>query len=576
MEPLDPKTASKRPRSTPVKSWAAEVMGDPVILSLLLAMVTLALYWPATGFEFINYDDTENIVQNTHIHSGLTWDGAIWAFSTAYEGFWQPLMWLSYMLDVTLYGMGSCGFHFTNLLLHAANTVLVFMLFRRLTGAHWPSAMLAALFAWHPLRVESVAWVTERKDVLSTFFGLLTLLMYERYVRKQTSAARAKPAPNSRPSAFNYWLTVALFVCSLMSKPMLVTLPFAMLLLDYWPLRRFEISNPGVHLPALRHLLVEKSPFLTLAAIFSAITLLTQHHSGIVRSLADFPVTSRLENAVMSCLKYIGNVFWPVNLTLYYPRPVYWPGKEITLATGLLVFLCLAAVWMGRKHPYVFTGWFWFAGTLVPVIGLVQSGRHVMADHYVYVPLMGLFIIISWGAAEVLARWKFPKMTIAIVAGLVLTVCAFRTRDQLGYWQNDGAVFRRVLAVTPNNDDAECLARFKLGLYLHRTGCVDEAITNYRRVIQIEPDYLQAHVNLGNALDAAGRLDEAVGEFRTAVRINPRSYMPHYNLGFELGCLGRRDEAIKELRQALRLKPDFAAAEQQLRELEASPPATKP
>jgi tetratricopeptide (TPR) repeat protein len=558
-------------------------MADPVIVCLLLAMVTLALYWPVTGFELINYDDTEYIVENTHIHSGLTWAGATWAVSTGYEGFWQPLTWLSYMLDVTVYGMGPGGFHFTNLLLHAANAVLVFLLFRRLTGAHWPSAMLAALFAWHPLRVESVAWVTERKDVLSTFFGLLALLMYELYERRQTraecresSADCAKRALDSRRSSFDYWLAVALFACGLMSKPMLVTLPFAMLLLDCWPLRRYEISNLGAQLPAFRHLLVEKLPFFTLAAIFSVITFLTQHHGGIVRSLADFPVTSRLENAVMSYLQYIGNAFWPVNLTLYYPRPVFWPGKEITLAVGLLMILCIAAIWMGRKHPYVFTGWFWFAGTLVPVIGLVQSGRHVMADHYVYLPMMGIFLIVSWGSAEVFERWKLPKMILAIMAGLILAACAFRTRDQLGYWQNDGTVFRRVLAVTPNNEYVECLARFKLGLYLHRTGRVDEAIANYRRVIQIEPDNLQAHVNLGNALDAAGRLDEAAGEFRTAVRINPRSYMPHYNLGFELSCLGRHDEAIKELRQALRLKPDFAEAEQRLRELEASPPAAQP
>jgi predicted TPR repeat methyltransferase len=268
---------------------------------------------------------------------------------------------------------------------------------------------------------------------------------------------------------------------------------------------------------------------------------------------------------------YLGKTFWPDNLAIFYPHPGHWPLMRVALATAFVFAAGLAAWYQGRRFPFLITGWFWFLGTLIPVIGLVQVGRQSMADRYTYVPLIGIFIVISWGAAEVTARWKLPKTIIAIVAGLVLIAGFLRARDQLGYWRNDGTVFQRVLAVTPDDNYTEGLARLKLGLYWHRTGRVDEAIDNYRRIIQIEPDNLPAHVNLGNALDAAGRLDEAVGEFRTAVRINPQSYMPHYNLGFELMCLGQRDEAIKELRQAMQIKPDFTEAEQRLRELGVSP-----
>ena len=553
-------------------------MDDPVILCLLLAMVTLALYWPATGFEFINYDDTDYFAKNSHIQNGLGWNGVLWAFGSTEACNWHPLTWLSLMLDVSLFGSGDpAGPHFTNILFHAVNSVLLFWLLRRLTGAHWRSAFVAGLFALHPLNVESVAWLSERKNVLSTFFWLLTLLAYSRYAqwvtsdRRQVTRTNSILSPVTRHPARFYWLALTLFVLGLMSKPMLVTLPFVLLLLDYWPLRRCEPSTLNSQLSTIWRLALEKAPFFLLSAAACVLTLLVQWHGEAVQSAVLFPFGGCVENTFVSYGRYLGKTFWPENLTIFYPHPGHWPLMMVVTAAAFVLAASLAGLCLGRRFPYLITGWFWFLGTLIPVIGLVQVGRQAMADRYTYVPLIGIFIIISWGAAEVFARWKFPKMIIAIMAGLVLTACAFRTRDQLGYWQNDGTVFRRVLAVTPNNDYAECLARFKLGLYLHRTGRVDEAIASYQRVIQIEPDNLQAHVNLGNALDAAGRLDKAVGEFRTAVRINPRSYMPHYNLGFELSCLGQRDEAIKELREALRLKPDFAAAGQRLREMEAAP-----
>lgn len=500
----------------------------------------------------------------------------IWAFSTGYEGFWRPLLWLSYMLDVTLFGMGPGGFHFTNLLLHAVNAVLVFLLFRRLTGAHWPSAIVAALFAWHPLRVESVAWVTERKDTLSTFFGLLALWAYSRYAqcvtgdrwqvtRKKKSRRRDCPV-TCHVSRF-YGLALLFFALGLMSKPMLVTLAFAMLLLDYWPLNRLKPSNLGAQLPAFRRLLVEKVPFFALAAIFSMSTLLLQKHIESVRSLADFPVASRMGNAVMSYVQYLGKTFWPVNLAVFYPPPGHRPWAVVMLAARLLMALSVAAVWIGRKHPFVFTGWFWFAGTLVPVIGLVQTGNQVMADRFTYVPLIGIFIIISWGAAEVFARWKFPKMVIAIMAGLVLTACAFRTRDQLGYWQNGGTVFRHAIAVTQNNYTA-C---YNLGIYLANRGLANEAVDNYHAAIRIDPNRMDPHLNLGIVLEKAGQLNEAAKEYREAVRLDPNSSAAHFNLGCVLGTLGQRNEAIEQFRETLRLKPGFKVAELRLQELGVSP-----
>ena len=559
-------------------------MSDPVILCLLLAMVTLALYWPATSFEFINYDDTDYFVKNSHIQNGLGWNGILWAFGSAEASNWHPLTWLSLMLDVSLFGSGGpAGPHFTNILFHAVNSVLLFWLLRRLTGAHWRSALVAGLFAVHPLNVESVAWVSERKNVLSTFFGLLTLLAYARYVQCVTSGTwqvtRTEAAGSScvtRHSSLFYLLALLFFALGLMSKPMLVTLPFVLLLLDHWPLGRWRMDSFRDWRGRLPRLLLEKAPFFLLSAMACVLTLLVQRQGEAVQSAGLFPFSGRVGNMLVAYSRYLGKTFWPENLTVFYPHPGYWPLSATVPAAAFILAVCLIVVWQGRRFPFLVIGWLWFLGTLIPVIGLVQVGRQAMADRYTYVPLIGIFIVISWGAAEVFARWKFPKMIIAIMTGLVLTAYAFRTRDQLGYWQNDGTIFQRVLAVTPNNDYAECLARFKLGLYLHRTGRVDEAIANYHRVIQIEPDNLPAHVNLGNALDATGRLDAAAGEFRTAVRINPRSYMPHYNLGFELSCLGQRDEAIKELRQALRIKPDFAEAKQRLRELEASPPAAQP
>ncbi len=353
---------------------------QPIVLCLLLVAVTLAVYWPVLRCDFVNYDDPDYFTSNPRVLAGLTSPNMVWAFSTGHTGNWHPLTWLSLMLDATLFGKGPLGPHLTNLLLHAANTVLLFMLLQRLTAANWRSAFVAALFALHPLHVESVAWIAERKDVLSTFFGLLALGAYARYVEKSKV--------QSPKSKVFYGLALLFFALGLMSKPMLVTLPFVMLLLDYWPLKRIAdcglriadskssaLSVVDSPLPKFNRLLVEKWPFFLLSAISCVVTFIVQQKSGTVASLARVSMAGRMENSFVSYARYLGNTFWPVNLAVLYPHPIHWAAGPVVFSLLLVIGLSVAAVWLGRRFPFVFTGWFWFVGTLVPVIGLVQVGN---------------------------------------------------------------------------------------------------------------------------------------------------------------------------------------------------------
>jgi hypothetical protein len=594
MAPSEPTTSPKRSFITRVKSRVAEFMGDPAILCLLLAMVTLSLYWPATRFQFINDDDPGNFVRNPHVQGGLSWEGLLWALGSGELSNWHPMTWLSFMFDVTLFGNSAAGPHFTNILFHAANSLLLFWLLRRLTGAHWRSAFVAGLFALHPLNVESVAWVSERKNVLSTFFWLLTLLAYARYAQwmasdrcQVTRTNSILPSVTRHPSRF-YWLALLFFALGLMSKPMLVTLPFTLLLLDFWPLKRvtgdmWQVASETVEKPStpinreqalnpqlstLWRLALEKAPFFLLSAGACIVTFLVQQQGKAVQSFDHYPIGGRIENAFVSCCRYLGKTFWPENLTVFYPHPGHWPLAAAVPAAIFVLAACLLAFWQGRRFPFLVLGWFWFLGTLVPVIGLVQVGPQAMAERYAYVPLIGIFIIISWGTAGVFVHWRFPKTVIAIATGLVLTACAFRTRDQLGCWQNDGTIFRHVIVVLPDYYKGYLL----LGNYYENQDLLNEAMDNYRATIRINPGNLAAHVKLGTILENVGRTEEAVVEFREAVRIDPHGPEVRYNLGCELIRLGRREEAIEQFTEALRLKPDFAIAEQSLQALGVSPP----
>ncbi len=550
-------------------------MADPAFLCLLLALVTLALYWPATRFQFVSYDDMDYFVKNSHVQGGLGWNGVLWALGSVDMSNWHPLTWLSFMLDVTLFGGGEpAGPHFTNILFHAVNSVLLFWLLRRLTGAHWRSALVAGLFAVHPLNVESVAWVSERKNVLSTFFWLLTLVFYTRYVKKrsrvegrESRADTAVPVLDSQPSTLDYVLALFFFTFGLMSKPMLVTLPFVLLLLDYWPLDRWRMDSFQDWRGRLSRLLLEKAPFFLLSALSCVVTFLVQKRGKAVQTADLFLFGGRVGNAFVAYSRYLGKTFWPENLAVFYPHPGHWPLTTVVSAAAIVLAASVAALCVGRRFPFLITGWFWFLGTLIPVIGLVQVGRQAMADRYTYVPLIGIFIIFSWATAEVATRLKLPRSIFVIVAGLVLIAGVFRTRDQLVCWQNDGTLFRHALAVTRNN----YVAHYNLGLYLANRGLAKEAMEHYRAAIRIDSSRMETHSNLGIVLEQLGEISEAANEYREAVRLEPNSPAAHFNLGCALVNLGQRNEAIEQFRETLRLKPGFKVAELRLQELGISP-----
>jgi tetratricopeptide (TPR) repeat protein len=547
--------------------WVA-VLERPVFICLLLSLVTFAVYWPVIGCKFINYDDPRYITSNPHVQQGLTRESVLWSFNIGYASNWHPLSWLSHMLDVELFGPGPAGPHLVNLILHVANTVLLFLVLRGLTFAHWRSAFVAALFALHPLHVESVAWISERKDVLSTLFFMLTLLCYAKAVTSgRWQVARTQTEPSAIMSPF-YWLALLFFALGLMSKPMLVTLPFVLLLLDYWPLGRmpdltFPAAKPGflnVQLSAVLRLAREKIPFFVLGAISCAITFVAQKSNGTMSSLAHIPAGARVENAFISYARYLGKMFWPTDLAVVYPLPGQWPVAYGVLAMVLVTGLCLAALWFGRKWPFVLTGWFWFLGTLVPVIGLVQVGIQSLADRYTYVPSVGIFIVLAWGGGAVLARWQWPRTMIGIAALLILGACAIRTANQLHYWQNTERLFQHTIAVTKDN----WMAYNVLGSYRVLKGRPEAAVENYRHALQINPDNADILNNLGNVLARQKQTAAAIECFQAALRVAPDLPDTHINLGVVLDALGKKDDAIREYHDALRLAPDNVLARNDL------------
>ena len=599
MPPTPPPGGARPP------SGLARLAGQPVWIGLLLAAAALLVYYPAARFQFVNLDDPIYFTANAHVLKGVTSDGLIWAFTTGYGGNWHPLTWLSHMLDAQLFGPGPAGPHVVNLVFHVANTILLFGLLRRFTGALWRSALVAALFALHPLHVESVAWVSERKDVLSAFFFLLTLWAYGGYARQSESRnpkAEGNPkaeirrngsqstmaAPNSelRASIF-YLLSLLCFALGLMSKPMLVTVPFILLLLDYWPLGRFTVHGPQptvhgpqstVHSPnpesgATPHapaparksqianrkwpfLLAEKLPFFLLSAVSCIVTFIVQKQGGAVQSLIQMPLGLRLGNVPVAYVRYLGKTLWPAGLATPYPRAEHWPLIQVLLAVGLLIGLTLGAVWLSRRFRFVGVGWLWFAGMLVPVIGLVQVGEQSMADRYSYLPLIGLFIILAWGAGEACKRWRLPGVACAVAAGLMLLACAATARRQVGYWRNSETLYHHDLAVSRKN----WAACYNLGWYLDQEGRLDEALDYYRQAIEIEPRNPDPVNNIGVALVAKKQYAEAIPYFQRALKAEPGFYEAHNNIGKALEELGRLDEAISEYRLVLEKKPGHVSA----------------
>ncbi len=554
------KPASKPKPATPITPAPVQARSGLTAWqpALLLALTTILLYWPATHHDFVNFDDDVHVTANVRVQAGLTLENLKWAFLNPVNANWLPLTVLSHMLDCQLYGLKPWGHHLTSVLLHAVNTTLVFLLLRRVTGAMWRSAMVAALFGWHPLHVESVAWVAERKDVLSTYFGLLALIFHACYVEQFK-------VRNPKFKTY-YCLTLFFFACGLMSKAMLVTWPLVMLLLDYWPLQRIgdwrlTISDLKAKRPESPAWLVwEKIPFFVLAAASSVVTFAVQKRGGALEMGENMPIGARCGNALVSYCRYLGKLFWPSKLAVFYPHPGYWPLAEVLLAAGLLTGLSALFWWQRRRFPFLLMGWLWFIGTLVPVIGLVQVGSQALADRYTYIPSLGLIILVVWGAYELTRRWRYHVVGLSLAGGAVMVLCLGLTRQQLWYWQDGETLFRRALAVTENNP----VAHNNLANALLNKGQVDEAITEYRAAIRLKPDYVEARNDLGAILGKTGQIDEAISQLETAIRLKPDYVEARNNLGNAFLGKGRMDEAISQYQEAIRLKPDDAEARNNL------------
>ena len=525
-----------------------------LLICLFLAVITLAVYWQVTNHSFLIYDDSTYVTENRHVQDELTLESVIWALTTTHGGNWHPLTWLSHMFDIRLYGLNAAGHHLTSLFFHIANTLLLFIVFNKMTRDFWQSGFVAALFALHPLHVESVAWVSERKDVLSTFFWVLTMLSYIWYVES--------------PKINRYLFVMLFFILGLMAKAMLVTLPFVLLLLDFWPLKRFQWctdrlckGEKGTAL-AVRNslqLIREKVPLLVPVVLSSIITFKAQLSSGAVSSLEVFSLKVRVANAFVSYASYVVKAIWPVNLAVFYPHPGnLLPWWQTAGSMVLVAAACFGAIGMLKKYPYVFVGWFWYLGTLVPVIGLVQIGSQAMADRYTYVPLIGLFILIAWGTPVLWQRWHQAKIWLAVLATALISILTATTWQQVSYWQNSFTLFTHDVKVTGHNS----LAHYILGLFLDQQGKVDEAMFHYSRSVYLNPissDY-NIFFKMGYILYQQGKLDEAMVHFKESLQRNPNRAETYNNMGIILACQGDVTGAIKHYHAVLRINPNHAGA----------------
>jgi len=466
---------------------------------------------------------------------------------------------MSHMLDYQVFDHKIAAHHIVSVGLHIFNSILLFLLLRRMTGAHWRSGLVAALFALHPLHVESVAWLSERKDVLSTAFLFLTFGAYHAYAQCKKGGETQTAQRASLKAGLKFYLFALLFLAlGLMCKPMLVTTPFVLLLLDYWPLRRLSLE-PGQFTPTtLTRLLIEKVPFFLLTVASSVITFLVQKHGGAVSNA--LTLGQRLSNGAVSYVRYLGKMLWPNELAVLYPHPGSWPIWAVAGAGLLLVLFTALAVYLARSRPYVPVGWFWFLGTLVPVIGIIQVGIQAMADRYSYVPLIGIFIIIAWGAWDLAQRFHWRPEALGVCSALALIVCAFLTLRQVTFWENTETLFRRAVEVEPKN----YLAYNNLGYYMANRNRLTEAIDMYQKSLDIKPDYVDALNNMGHALAGLHRDAEAIPFYETALRTDPNHVEVHNNLGNALSDVGRLDEAIPHYEIALRRKPDHAEAHNNL------------
>jgi protein O-mannosyl-transferase len=543
-----------------------------------LAATTLAVFMQVGNHEFISFDDNDYVTENHYVQGGLAVKGIVWAFSEAHANNWHPLTWLSHMLDYQIFGLQAGGHHMINLLFHVANSILLFLLLFRMTRNLWQSAFVAGLFALHPLHVESVAWVAERKDVLSTFFWMLTIGAYSYYV--------------DRRNYKRYLLVLAFFVLGLMSKPMLVTLPFVLLLLDFWPLKRLQAlqldtKNNALSLQPAHHgkkktksrefirkeilennrtmgiwsawknvmpLLVEKIPLIAIAIVVCFLTVYAQQR--VIKPMELYPFDGRLANALISYAAYIGKMLWPVKLSIFYP---YTRTALLSWQTASAIFLLIVITYLAiralKRFPYLIVGWLWYLGTLVPAIGLIQVGLQSRADRYTYVPLIGIFIMIAWGVPEILGHGRHRRFALSAASSGIILALAVATYVQVGFWRNSIILYEHAIDVTSANSWAEN----NLGYVLYLKGKTADAIIHYKKAISID-DPAEAHYNLGTVLAKQGRLDEAIYQFRASIRISPRYAKAYNNMGNAFLYQGRLDEAIACYREALRLNREYVDA----------------
>jgi hypothetical protein len=507
---------------------------------LLLASLTLAAYWQVRENDFVAYDDPEYITQNPHVKSGLSIEGIGWAWTGVHSYNWHPITWLSHMLDAELFGINPAGHHWTSVLFHTANTLLLFLFLKRATDSYGPSLLVAALFSIHPLHVESVAWASERKDVLGAFFWISALVAYERYARDKDGA--------------NYLLCLFLFILGLMSKPMVVTLPLVLLLLDYWPLGRTGRAagrGLGVMSSTFR-LCFEKLPFFLFSAGSCLLTYLIQKGSGAVISLSDLPMLNRMANAAVSYATYVRKMFFPVDLTCLYPHPVHGISmREVLLAVAFLIALSVIVFALFKARPYLIVGWLWYLGTLVPVIGLVQVGAQAFADRYTYIPAIGIYIMVSFTLFEEVRGRTLQKSLVLLPIILVLALLLFRARDQVESWKDTGCLFGRAVQVTGGH----YLPRFHLAKWLEEQGRLEAAYDQLREVIDARPDYQTAYHHLGNVASRLGRIEHALAHYSTALDMDPSDHKSHVNMGTLLLRMGRNREAMDHFSEALRVQP---------------------
>ena len=517
------------------------VVSPALIICLALIALTTILYGQVIGHDFIRLDDDKYVTENIHVQRGLNADEIKWAFTKSYSSNWHPLTWISHIIDFNLYGMNPFGHHLTSVLFHIANTLLLFLVLRRMTGSVFRSGFVAALFAVHPLHVESVAWVAERKDVLSTFFLILTIWAYTRYTEN--------------PGLKRYLPVFVLLALGLMSKPMLVTLPFILLAMDFWPLGRMSSKNGPT---TFWKLVFEKIPLFVLVIASSVITYLVQQSSGAVKT---FPLVYRIGNAAISYIAYLVKMVWPSKLAVYYPYSSesiqIW---KVAASILLMALISYAAVRLRKERPYILAGWLFYVIAMIPVIGIVQVGGQAMADRYTYIPLIGVFIAITWAIPDALGRIKIPPLLLPITSVAVIGILSICTWTQIGYWKNSITLFERTLSVTENN----FIIENNLGKELNARGDIDGAARHYKRAIKIVPNDGLAYNNLGMVLEKQGKSDEAMKMFYKAMELSPRLETAHYNMGSLILKKGDYDKSIEHLKTALKINPGYFQARNNL------------